>query len=90
MLSSIWKGLTSTEIMFAEATPAIALDIQQLPLGSQIPKEMLDWTARFEGSVGALKEAVSKRQVDLPPDVPGMVILDNIIILLWTKIDCNF
>ena len=75
MLSSIWKGLTTPEIMFAAATPAIALNIQQLPLGSQIPKGMLDWTARFEGSVGALKNAVSKRQVNLPPDVPGIVVL---------------
>ena len=75
MLSSIWKGLTTPEIMFAAATPAIALNIQQLPLGSQIPKGMLDWTERFGGSVGALKNAVSNGQVTLPPDAPGMVVL---------------
>ena len=71
MLSSLWKDITTGGSATNTTTPSIALNIQQLPLGSQIPKGLLDWTARFDGSVGALQNAASSRQIELPPNVPG-------------------
>ena len=78
MLSSLWNLTTGANITNTTKTP-IALNIQQLPLGSQIPKGLLDWTTRFDGSVGALQKAASSREIELPPSVPGTSKWDMIV-----------
>lgn len=57
-----------------EEDAVITLSINRCPPGFRLRPQHIDWTEKFNGSAGALQNAVESRTIKLPADEPGVYI----------------